>query len=450
MTKEKRGHWDTGPRKVRRAVVISRLNPGESKRRKQQNTAICCTMLRVTPIYGSRYSKNEPDAPTCTLIEYDGTKVLVNVGWKGSNFHQASVIHDLPTPDCVLLTDSTLQSVGGLPGWWWKRRQRLMTEEETRKRQHESSIVTDEHPQAKVPIYATFPTVKMGQMTLYDQHAALCMDGGKPPYTLEAVDDAIGSITAIKYAQHISVGRGKLNITAYAAGHTVGGAFFVLQRPHDDTTVVVTPTKYNIARERVLNRSTLLQNASSPDVYITSPGYQPPFPTPSPAPKTPAAERLTDAVLTVLRGDGHVLLPTDAAGRCLELLLHLHHHWESQRLQSTYNLVWLAPLAHNVYDFARSQLEWTRLPFDAATHPLGLGTVQRCTSVAELDALLSRTNNPTCVVASGLSMDGKLFACEPESTNESVFIIRAALCGICTLGLSNTIFSSTTRSWPRS
>jgi len=39
------------------------------------------------------------------------------------------------------------------------------------------------------PIYATFPVVKMGQMTLYDQHAAICLDGGRPPYDLEDVDD---------------------------------------------------------------------------------------------------------------------------------------------------------------------------------------------------------------------------------------------------------------------
>lgn len=358
-------------------------------------------MLRVTPYYGSSRRKNEPDAPCCTLIEYAGTKVLVNVGWSVN-----LALPDDLEPDCIVLTDSTLQSIGGLPQWWWKR---------YREKKDPS---TSGDPPPLIPIYATFPTVKMGQMTLYDQHAALCMDGKQPPYSLEAVDECVGMITSIKYSQHMSAPPNQqLTLTAYGAGHTVGNAFFVLQRPHDDTVVVVTSPKLNISQELVLDRSPLLQTAKSPDVLLVYPGYQPPLlQTTSknnnnnssiPRSVSSASARLTESVLTVLRGDGHVLLPTDASGRCLELLWQLNRHWETQRLQATYTLVWLAPLAHNVYEFARSQLEWMRLPFgDTTQHPLEFSAVTRMTSATELDALLLKTNNPTCVVASGLSLDG--------------------------------------------
>lgn len=397
-------------------------------------------MLRVTPLYGSSTNPQSngtesQDLPSSTLIEYAGTKVLVNVGWNVDTDHKAAVAK--ADPDCVVITDSTIQSIGGLPSWWWNRKQvesppQTGDEGNTKDPSNPSSktiqtsdpdatekdpMVKDEDDDptstAEVPIYATFPAIKMGQMTLYDQHAALCLDGKNPPFSLEAIDDCVSAITPIKYSQHIT--QGQLRITAYAAGNTVGAAFFVLQRPHDDTFVVVTPHKYNIAQELILRRSPLLQTAASPDVWVTHPGYQPPLlrppPTLSSSRSSSSMDRLTESVLTILRGDGHVLLPTDASGRCLELLLHLHRHWESQRLQSTYHLIWLAPMAHNVYEFAKSQLEWMRLPLETMnnnnmTHPLELSNVRRCTSMAELDAAVEKNNNPCCVVASGLSLDG--------------------------------------------
>ena len=53
---------------------------------------------------------------------------------------------------------------------------------------------------------------------------------------------------------------------------------------------------------------------------------------------------------------GHVLLPVDAAGRLLELVLLLEEHWDKQKLM--YPLVLLTPMAYNVLELASSQLEW--------------------------------------------------------------------------------------------
>ena len=45
-------------------------------------------------------------------------------------------------------------------------------------------------------------------------------------------------------------------------------------------------------------------------------------------PDKPQREReLLDAALSALRSDGNVLVPCDAAGRVLELLLIFEHHW---------------------------------------------------------------------------------------------------------------------------
>ena len=53
---------------------------------------------------------------------------------------------------------------------------------------------------------------------------------------------------------------------------------------------------------------------------------------------------------------GNVLLPIDAAGRVLEVLLLLDMHWEKAKLYFT--LVFMAPQARQVLESAKTQLTW--------------------------------------------------------------------------------------------
>ena len=353
-------------------------------------------MLRVTPIYGSRFdAKGAAHTPSCTLVEYGGASVLVNVGWDESC--KNNEFPKLPEHQVLLITDSTLGAMGGLPLY---------------------------HQQfGSVPVHATFPTVKMGQMTLYDYHAAVSLDGGTPPYTLEQLDAAFGaSMHTIKYSQSIAVydpnNQPVLSITAQRAGHVVGGAFYVIQRLRDETSVVFTST-YHVPRELHLDSSTLLKYGATPDVLITRPGgpamgylselyggSKPLLTTPL---VSQAEKNLVETILAVLRRDGNVLMPVDASGRVLEVLLLLSQHWDRHRLAGAYNLCWVGPMTRNTLDFARSQLEWMAAPlgaqFDSQRgHPFAFPNVHICSSLSDLDAVLEN-GNPTCVLASGGSLD---------------------------------------------
>lgn len=169
-------------------------------------------MLRVTPLYGStgheRNAKSMAPPPSCTLIEYGGIKILVNVGLDESTYGTSTLssLLDVPSPsrsssssisstsistarqeslnrirsalesiDAVLLTDSSLQSLGGLP---------LLYGTSDSSSSGRRNIPWRIQP----PIYATYPTVKMGQMNLYDHHANISLDGGNPGYSLSDVD----------------------------------------------------------------------------------------------------------------------------------------------------------------------------------------------------------------------------------------------------------------------
>jgi cleavage and polyadenylation specificity factor subunit 2 len=227
-------------------------------------------------------------------------------------------------------------------------------------------------------------------------------------------------LQTIKYAQTLLLPKGekpRLSITAHRAGHVVGGAFFVLQRLQDETSVVITAT-YHVAKELHLDSSTLLQHGATPDVLVTRPG--------GPAMKllsqlyatkklvpplvTQSQRNLVEHILSVLRRDGNVLMPVDASGRVLEVILLLSQHWERHRLQGAYNLVWLGSMVGNTIDFSRSQLEWMASAlgnqFDSPGkgHPYALKSVQLCTSASELEAVMAN-GNPTCVLANGAALD---------------------------------------------
>jgi cleavage and polyadenylation specificity factor subunit 2 len=379
-------------------------------------------MLRVTPIYGSCWSpEGAAVAPQCTLVEYADCRVLLNVGWfptSISGSHVDESFPALPPHDALILTDSSLECLGGLPLYYrqWQQQQQQQYAAEDRA--------------ALPPIFATFPVVKMGQMTIYNDHAAISLDGGEPPFTLQDVDQVFAAITAIKYSHPQKLGPAAaptLTISAHRAGHAVGAAFYVLRGLRDDTRVVLLTSAYHMAKEVHLDSATLLQHGSTPDVLVTRPGgpalrslqaltvgtKQRPAALP-PTLVTQARRQLTEAVLQVLRREGNVLLPSDAASRALELILLLNQHWERHRLGAAYHLVWLGPMVPNIGDFARSQLEWMSASVGQAFldsqdgkdhHPWQLQCVTQCTSVAQVLSLMQDSPNPTCVVAAGASLE---------------------------------------------
>jgi len=400
--------------------------------------------------------------------------------------------------DAVLLCDATLESLGGLPSYFSYLRSH------NNQRKHGRKLPT---------IYATYPILQLGPMTLYDYHSNVSLDGKNPGFTLDDVDtifttnphaDAIpgptitttttdvsgidatnatttttinsnnnNSTTAaaaaaaaatttltngtkssttvlfqtVKYSQCIPLtADGAVTLTAHRSGHVIGGAYWILQRVADETTVVIAPT-YNPAKELLLDASTLLQDGyGAPDALVTRPGgaggklrtlYSQPrrellmqqagistthgtgggssssnssMPLLSIPPARILHTNLMEQIMSVLRRDGHVLLPTDACGRVLELLLLLDTYWTKHRLSHTYKLIWVGPMTTNILNYVQAQLEWLstnlgkQFDYSHRGHPFQLSSVDICTSVAQVKEL-EREGLPMVCVASGGNLD---------------------------------------------
>ena len=149
------------------------------------------------------------------------------------------------------------------------------------------------------------------------------------------------------------------------------------------------------------------------------------------------AGQLVESVMSTLRRGGNVLLPADASGRTIEVLLLLATHWERHRLMGTYSLSWVGPVAREIGEFVRSQLEWMAAPlgarFDGGRgHPIRFSSIMDvASSVQEWDGIRKgrrggggegvggmdghdvddsglgnmAAENPACVIASGAGLD---------------------------------------------
>ena len=305
----------------------------------------------------------------------DGRKILLDCGWDDRMDVQAlePLRRIAPLVDAVLISHPDTAHLGALPYAFGTLGMACK-------------------------VYATLPVHKMGMMFMYDQFLARAAEGDFDLFSLDDVDRAFGAFVPVRYAQHSALdfptrnangtdggdearddgsdhGSGAMDandettllkksardnrdarayapsgitVTAYAAGHTLGGAVW---KVHKDAEDVVYAVDYNHRREKHLNGTTL-DAINRPSLLITDA-----FNARGEPPPKSRDDDLMRAVLRAVRSDGNVLVPVDPAGRVLELLLLLEERWAKQQL-GAYQLVLLTTVAYNTMEFARSHLEW--------------------------------------------------------------------------------------------
>lgn len=231
----------------------------------------------------------------------------------------------------------------------------------------------------KVPVYTTFPVYKMGQMTCYDAYQSCINAQDFDLFDLDDVDAAFAQITHLRFQQEQFI-KG-ITIKPHAAGHTIGGAIWQVVK---DTENILYAVDFNHRRERHLDptrlaklkRPTVLIMDAHNALYVAG---------------KHRSKAFVDNVVSTLRRGGSVLVPTDTAGRVLELLLLLEEYWSSNRLRS-YHLVLLTNVSTATRDFASRLLEWISAEkakaFDEQrNNPFDFKYVHLCQDVESVNAL---------------------------------------------------------------
>jgi cleavage and polyadenylation specificity factor subunit 2 len=222
---------------------------------------------------------------------------------------------------------------------------------------------------ARVPVYATIPVIQLGRTLLQDLYASTplassivptealsesaysfpsAVRGGKNPNILlqaptqEEIGKYFDAIHQLRYSQPhqpspspFSPPLDGLTITAYSAGHTLGGSIWHLQHGMES---VVYAVDWNQAREHVLagaawlgtgtGGSEVLEQLRRPTAMICSSRN-------SGMVKVARAPSVRDEALlgmirdTVAKG-GSVLIPCDSSARILELSYLLEKTWHTE------------------------------------------------------------------------------------------------------------------------
>ncbi|KAL1310977.1 hypothetical protein AAFC00_001197 [Neodothiora populina] len=335
-------------------------------------------MFSFTPLLGA-----QSDSPASqSLLELDGgIKILIDVGWD-EVFDAEKLLaleKHVSTISLTLLTHPTLDHLGAYAHCC--KHFPLFT---------------------KIPVYATTPVISLGRTLIHDLYASsplaasiipatalaeslysatFSKPGAHPnillqPPTVEEIAGYFSLINPLKYSQPhqpspspFSPPLNGLTITAYNAGHTLGGTIWHIQHGLES---IVYAVDWNQAKENVLSGAAwlgaggggaeVIEQLRRPTALICS---------------SKGAERShlaggrrkrDDALLhlvkqTISQG-GTVLIPTDSSARMLELAYILEHHWRTESTGAAAQLYRKTRLglagksANATLRYARSMIEW--------------------------------------------------------------------------------------------
>ncbi|KAI9811788.1 MAG: hypothetical protein M1826_003099 [Phylliscum demangeonii] len=301
-------------------------------------------MLNFTPLLGAQSSSTASQS----LLELDGgVKILIDVGWDESfdPDQLKELERHLSTLSIILLTHATSSHLAAYA--YCCKHLPLFT---------------------RIPVYATTPVISLGRALTVDLYASTplpsCVRPASSPSALSDLDppawaagarshlllDALTSdeiasyfarIHPLKYSQsHQPLGSpfspplNGLTITAYNAGHTLGGTIWHIQHALES---IVYAVDWSQGRENVISGAAWLSRAGGGEItdqlrkpttmVCSSRGAERIAPAGG---RKKRDEALMHMIRAALAKGGTVLIPTDSSARVIELAYFLEHAWRTE------------------------------------------------------------------------------------------------------------------------
>eukprot|EP00127_Corallochytrium_limacisporum_P007436 Clim_evm39s251 gene=Clim_evmTU39s251 len=255
----------------------------------------------------------------------------------------------------------------------------------------------------KCPIYATQPVYSMGQMFLTEAYLSRHGQEEFGVFDLSDVDAAFNLFTQVKYSQKVSlvgsIGELGVEITPYPAAHLLGGSLWRISKDVDD---IIYAVNFNHRKERTLT-GTVLESQTRPSLLIVDADG---VATKSGAiPRRQRDQSFVERIIKTSNAGGNVLIPTDSAGRILELSYLIESIWKSKGI----NQIPVAILSHTapqVFQFAMSYLEYMSEAINEQfrsqrENPFEYKYIYQCKSMEDL----ARLPKPIVVFAAGESLE---------------------------------------------
>ncbi|EWC46685.1 hypothetical protein DRE_04172 [Drechslerella stenobrocha 248] len=314
-------------------------------------------MFQFTPLLGARSGSR---ASASLLLLDNGIKILVDCGWSEpfNVADLAEIERHAPTVSLILLTHPTLDHIGAyahccahVPGF------------------------------VRIPVYCTYPVANLGRSLLQDAYLSTPLIATTyPPATDSSpavllnppspddIDRYFDAFNALKYSQPFSFPSPPLSgltITAYRAGHTLGGTIWRIQHSHSAENILYA-VSWNHSRDAHLSSAAFLPGPTgvseeflNPTAIICSPHNS--LPGAIATPRRRRDELLLTAIRKAAFAGGTVLIPTDSSARILEIAYLLEHDYRNKTsgwLSSGASICLAVRTAGRTFRYVRALLEW--------------------------------------------------------------------------------------------
>ena len=346
--------------------------------------------IEVIPI------SNDTDLFQCSVLRIGDFRILLDCGWT-ENF-DLNLIEDLVDDDdllgridAVLISHYDMAHCGALPYLVCKKKM-------------------------KGRIFATECVKRMGELTLASLHEDIdkvkdvTVSDDSYVVSIEDIVTCFAGVEPLQFNEVVKLGDG-ISITAQPGGRLIGGSYWIItvgsQRivytvdyslvtdthvsglsvlPAKKANVVITDTT-KLASSTIVSKSASKKHSSS-------------------------IETMMDMIKSTLRSDGSVLIPVDANGRVLELLLALEAAFTSESALTIYPVVFLSPLGDVVLDQVKTRMEWMNKSIltefensvNFTAHPFLFKHVEVMSSLADFNEAYSY-RKPKVVLATCASLD---------------------------------------------
>ncbi|KAF7876709.1 hypothetical protein EAF04_001793 [Stromatinia cepivora] len=292
-----------------------------------------------------------------SLLELDGgVKVLIDVGWDETFDVEKlrELEKQIPTLSLILLTHATVPHIAAYAHCC--KHFPLFT---------------------RIPVYATHPVIALGRTLLQDLYSSTPLASTvipttssfllQPP-TKEEINYYFSLVRPLKYSQPHQPLNG-VTITAYNAGHSLGGTIWHIQHGLES---IVYAVDWNQARENVLAGAAWLGGAGAGGAEVIEQLRKPTALICSskggervalPGGRAKRDELLLDMIKSSIKRGGIVLIPTDSGARMMELAYLLEHAWRTgnQEEESAFRSAkpYLAvSTSEMTMRYTRSMFEW--------------------------------------------------------------------------------------------
>lgn len=272
------------------------------------------------------------------LINFeDEVRLLADIGWNGDDANDALFMEaHLRDIDAIILSHSTPEFLGGFVLLCIKFPTLMST----------------------IPVYSTLAVSQLGRVSVVEFYRSRGILGPLESAIMEVtdVDYCFDRITSLKFLQNIAILENRLTLTAYNAGHTLGGSFWLIKKKMEK--VVYAPS-WNHSKDSFLNGAGFLSATSGnlypslarPNAFVTGTELG------STMSYKTRSEKFLQLVDATLANGGAVLLPIAISGRFLELLRLIDDHLAN--LQGAAIPVYLISYSGTkVLSYASNLLDW--------------------------------------------------------------------------------------------